>query len=208
MFRDRTSWLIGRAEGIGASDAASIIGISPWKSNLQLWLEKTGQRQTPQLDGNAAVEMGNALEDPVRQVFRAKHPEYIVTHFPFDILYQTERPWLRATLDGEIIETATGRRGIYEGKTATCIKRSDWAKWQEGIPEHYLAQCLWQLLATGWDFVILTALLMNMEGDRCEYREYLIERDDYKDDLQFLLQQGEKFWRYVEIKTMPPMVLK
>lgn len=208
-YETRELWLIGREKGIGASDAAAILGLSPWKSNLQLWLEKTGQRTTAEITGNEAIDLGNRLEPNVRQIFKAKHfNDLHVAYYPYDILYQSERPWLRATLDGEITEIATGRRGIYEGKTATCIKRSDWGKWQNGIPQNYLVQCLWQMLATDAEFVYLVAFLMNKEGDRCEYREYLLEREEHLEDLNFVLEEGQKFWKYVETKQMPPMVLK
>ena len=42
LVDNRTDWLKARRKGIGGSDAASVLGISPWKSNVQLWEEKTG----------------------------------------------------------------------------------------------------------------------------------------------------------------------
>ena len=206
-YDNRKDWLKARHYGIGASDAAAIIGVSPWLSNLQLWFDKTGEPAEEDSVKNAAVQLGVSLEDPVRQVFKAKHPEFTIEHYPYDILYQDELPWLRATLDGEIIDTATGRKGIYEGKTATCIKRMDWGRWSNGVPEHYLIQCLWQLKATGYDFVYLTAFLMNKEGDRCEYREYYLDRNECTEDIEYLTEEGSKFWKYVEEKKMPPMKL-
>ena len=35
-------WLRERQNGIGASDAGTIIGVNHWKSNVELWAEKTG----------------------------------------------------------------------------------------------------------------------------------------------------------------------
>ena len=42
-------WLQVRRSGIGGSDAAAALGLSPWKSALELWQEKvSGQRQPTQ----------------------------------------------------------------------------------------------------------------------------------------------------------------
>lgn len=206
-YENRSEWLKARHYGIGASDAAAILGLSPWRSNVQLWIEKTGVPKAEDSVKNTAVQLGNVLENPVREVFRAKHPELNLEYYPFDILYQDSLPWLRATLDGEITEMETGRRGIYEGKTATCMKKADWAKWSTGIPEYYLTQCIWQLKATDYDFVYLTAFLMNPERDKCEYREYLLEKADCIEDMEYITAEGVKFWRYVENKKMPPMII-
>ena len=39
----REEWLAVRKRGIGSSDAAAAVGLSPYKSQLELWLEKTGR---------------------------------------------------------------------------------------------------------------------------------------------------------------------
>ena len=40
---DRDQWLEVRKGGIGSSDAAAAVGLHPYKSQLQLWMEKTGR---------------------------------------------------------------------------------------------------------------------------------------------------------------------
>ena len=42
---NREEWLKERKKGIGASEASCIIGVNPWKTNVELWQEKTGQRE-------------------------------------------------------------------------------------------------------------------------------------------------------------------
>ena len=39
---NREEWLKERKKGIGASEASCIIGVNPWKTNVELWQEKTG----------------------------------------------------------------------------------------------------------------------------------------------------------------------
>ena len=46
----REDWLQVRQQGIGSSDAAAAVGLSPYKSPLQLWAEKTGQARFPEPD--------------------------------------------------------------------------------------------------------------------------------------------------------------
>ena len=47
------------------------------------------------------------------------------------------------SLDGEIIELATGRKGIYEGKTAMIQNSQQYQVWKNGVPYNYLIQVLW-----------------------------------------------------------------
>ncbi|QHD09130.1 hypothetical protein PspR76_26865 [Pseudomonas sp. R76] len=39
----REDWLTVRKQGIGSSDAGAAVGLNPYKSQLELWLEKTGK---------------------------------------------------------------------------------------------------------------------------------------------------------------------
>ena len=39
----REDWLEMRKSGIGGSDAAAAVGLSPYQSMLELWLTKTGR---------------------------------------------------------------------------------------------------------------------------------------------------------------------
>ena len=41
LNQPRKDWLLERAKSIGASDSSAVLGINPWKSNVELWLEKT-----------------------------------------------------------------------------------------------------------------------------------------------------------------------
>ena len=65
----REQWLEERRKGIGGSDAAAIAGLSPWKSPVAVWLEKTGQVE-PEEPGEAAY-WGTVLEDVVARNFQS-----------------------------------------------------------------------------------------------------------------------------------------
>lgn len=204
-FETREEWLEGRGEGIGASDAAAVVGMSPWKSSLALWREKVGKAAPKDLSGSSAVEQGNRLEPALRTLFAAMHPELAVEYHQFDILSQAERPWLFATLDGELTD-GEGRRGILEIKTSTPTNAAHWKDWDGQIPRHYYLQILWQLLSTGWDYVFLFACLFNRDGD-ATVRTYKFERADCERDLDWLLPKAEVFWKHITDGTMPSQTL-
>ena len=208
-FPDRESWLQGRCAGIGASNAASAIGQSRWRSNVKLFRLITGKEKGGELIGNTAVEFGNRAEPVMRELFKLKHPEYTVEYHQYDILSQDNLPWLRATLDGDLWVDTPKRygqnKGVLEIKTATLKTKQQWEEWNGRMPQHYYIQCLHQLLATGWDYVILFALLMG--NSEWVIREFEIYRDDVEDDLAWLLEEEKKFWGYVERNEEPPEIL-
>lgn len=205
-YKDRESWLAGRSIGLGASNAAAAVGLSKWETNVSLWEHITGKVKCDPIIGNTAIEFGVRAEPVVREVFKLKHPEYKVKYHQFDILYQSERPWLRATLDGELVTDSPKRfgatNGILEIKTATLRTKAQWEDWNGKMPQNYYCQCLHQLLATDWDYVILFALLM---GDKdWTVREFHIGRDDAEEDMEWLLEEETKFWGFVERNERPP----
>lgn len=60
-------WLKWRGEGVTASDMPIILGLSPYKTPYQLWAEKTGRFNSPDISANPNVKRGNRLEDKARQ---------------------------------------------------------------------------------------------------------------------------------------------
>lgn len=202
----REEWLNARREcGIGASEAAAVVGVSPWMTPMELWRLKVGAAQSKDLSGSAAVSRGVRMEPVLRDLYAAMHPHYTVDYHAYDILYQEDRPWLFATLDGEVTDDQ-GRRGILEIKTSTPNGKLGWAKWDGQIPSHYMAQILHQMLATGWDFVDLLASLENMDGD-LSIRTYRFERTELTDDLAWLLEREEDFYKNHVLTGTPPAAI-
>lgn len=209
-FEDRDSWLAGRQNGLGASDAAAVVGFSPWATPVELWKLKLGMTDPKDLSGNDAVSQGVMMESILRDFFIATHSEYTIEHHPYDILFQPERPWLFATLDGELTDE-NGRKGILEIKTATPKGKNGWAEWSDGhMPQHYMCQVCHQLLATGYDFVMLYAALFSLDGSITIKPPYEIERSEHEEDLKWLLEKEERFWtRNILGGVMPqqPLIL-
>ena len=204
--KDREEWLAQRYRGIGGSEAAAAIGLSPWMNPIQLWKLKTRRAMPQDLSDNTAVQQGVAYEPILREFYKATHPQYEIWYHATDILYQEERPFIFATLDGEIMDE-TGRFGLLEIKTATPNGKAGWEQWSNGnMPQHYYVQVLHQLIATGYEFVSLFACLFSLNGDMT-LKSYEIERNEVKEDMAWLLAKEQEFWGYVERDIMPPMPL-
>lgn len=202
---DRATWLSQRTiQGIGGSEAAAIVGVSPWMTAIELWRLKTGQAQAKDLSDNEAVQRGVAMEPAIREFFKALHPTWTVEHHPYDILYQSERPYTFATLDGEITDDE-GQKRVLEIKTGTTQK---WNEWKDGsIPEHYAIQVAHQLLATGYAKANVIALLYRQNGDM-ELLEREVWREDFEEDIALLAEKEKDFWRCVQERRPPRQVIR
>lgn len=206
--KSREEWLSKRSMGIGASECSALIGQSPYMTANDLWNLKVGNTKPADLSDNEAVQLGVRLEKPLRELFKSLHPELKVSYKPFDMLYQEDYPFMYATLDGEFCEKGSNgrKRGILEIKTSTPNGKAGWDKWREQVPPNYYAQVTWQLLCTGYDYVILMAALFNNEGD-IQIRQYRFDRADMIEDMGYMMKKAVEFWNSVQNQTLPPMTL-
>lgn len=207
-FTNEGEWLSGRMNGIGGSDASAVVGLNPYKSNIDLFEEKIGRRVPEDISDKACVIYGKKAEEYIRELFRLDYPEYQVAHHEYRILQSKEHPFMQASLDGELIDQ-DGRKGILEIKTTNILQSMQYEKWKDRIPDNYYIQVLHYLLVTDWQFVVLRAHLNTAWGGekRTSVKHYFIERADVEDDLQMLLGEEQKFWKYVESGRKPPLIL-
>jgi len=89
-------WLKWRSQGITASDVPIILGLSPYKTPWQLWAEKTGKINAPDISDNPHVQRGIRLEDTIRQLAENRYDDVLL---PVCGEY-LEWNVLRASLDG------------------------------------------------------------------------------------------------------------
>lgn len=204
-------WLQERKNGIGASDAGTIIGVNKWKTNLQLWEEKTGRREPEDISDKPYVKYGHAAEEHIRELFALDHPELKVTYeSPYKIIRNDEAKYIFCTPDGELVNKETGAVGGLEIKTTEIMNGSQWREWDGRIPDQYYAQVCHQMLAAGWEFVWLRAQIKYTTRDgekRAETRDYLIEREEVKEDLNALLEAEIAFWEQVQTGRAPALKL-
>jgi putative phage-type endonuclease len=127
---------IDRTKTIGGSDVAAILGISPFRTRLDVWREKLlGQRDAIDTPGTRA---GTRFEPHVLAAYAAQLPAGSVVEKP----EPTIRGHLRASPDG--IATVGGWRRLVEVKTT--VFAQDWgAADSDEVPLHYAVQGMWYM---------------------------------------------------------------
>ena len=191
---DRDQWLEVRKGGIGSSDAAAAVGLHPYKSQLQLWMEKTGRDGgLPVVDPNddqSPMYWGTLLE-PIVAAHYTKRSGHRVRRVNA-VLQHPEHPWMRANLDREVVGAPDVQ--ILECKTAG-IHGS--RLWREGVPEYVQLQVMHQLAVTGKQAADVAVLIGGQE-----LQVFRIERDAAM--IAQLIALEQQFWWYVEHDKEPP----
>ncbi|HHM9419865.1 TPA: YqaJ viral recombinase family protein [Pseudomonas aeruginosa] len=192
----REDWLRIRKQGIGSSDAAAAVGLNPYKSQLELWLEKTGRdaglpKADPQ-DEESPMYWGNVLE-PIVAWHYSKRTSRKVRRINAVLQHpDPELSWMLANIDREVIGAEDVQ--ILECKTAGI---NGARLWKEGVPEYVQLQVMHQLAVTGKQAADVAVLLggQSLEIHRIERDEQMIAR---------LIELEQRFWQYVETDTPPP----
>lgn len=142
----RALWLKHRRAGLGGTDVAAVLGLSPWRTPLDVWIEKTGRGDTTDDGGSYATRRGQHLERFLLAEYAARHPGVILERPPA-LLAHPDLPWLRASLD-HLAHWRDETRAV-EAKTAGWRQRGDWWDDETLIPDSYAVQVLTYLAVTG-----------------------------------------------------------
>ena len=164
-MNDPTDFHARRLTGLGGSDAPAALGISPWRTPYDLYLEKTGQ-------GSAVIEtepmLWGTLLEPVivGEYLRRTGRSFLAQE---EMLRHPSYPWMIAHLDGAVYDPLKPR--ILEVKTAR-----DGRGWGEPgsdeIPLHYLVQMHHYLVVSG---AVVADLAVLIGGS--DFRVYEIRAD-------------------------------
>ncbi|MDH6610241.1 putative phage-type endonuclease [Streptomyces sp. SAI-208] len=173
-------WHAARANGIGGSEIAAVLGLSPHESRFSLWHRKQGNlgpmQETPEM------YWGKKHEPTICAEFTERHPELLV--LPSGTYQADDAPWWIANPD-RLGFTADGGLEVIEAKTAY----DDFEWGDEGtdqIPLHYKAQVRWYCRALGAQCARI-AVLFGLS----DYREYVVEADD--EDAHTMYVAGQEF---------------
>lgn len=183
--------MIDRTKFLGSSDAAPAIGLSKWKSPVQLWLEKTGT--VPPMEDNIVLELGRFLEPFVLQKFE-EYMDAPVGHRQQELV-DPKRPWRVAHIDGRVDSL-----NLVEAKTAGMVFLSSNHGWGEPgtdeIPDQYLIQCQHSLSLDPEAEICWVPVLL-----RGVFAVYKIPRN--QEIIDALIEKEERFWDLVESGKMP-----
>lgn len=179
-----------RESYIGGSDAAAILGLSPWRTAYDVYLEKKGEGT--QFEESEAMSWGNILEEPVAREFSKRTGKKV--HKVNALLRRKEMPWMGAHLDRRVV----GENAILEVKTSG--RRDGWGEsGTDDLPDQYLCQVLHYLAVTGAEVAYVAALLCGQE-----LRIYTVPR---RDDLIEAIEAKEmEFWSCHVLPDEPPDV--
>lgn len=170
---------------IGASDAAAVLGVSPWKTPLELYWEKTGE-STPQAS-SIPMEVGKELESYVLRYAEQKLGQPILRQQ--EVIAHPHHDFIRATIDGAVGDA------LVEAKT-TSIADGWGDDGTDEIPIYYVAQCQHQMAVATATMVYVPVLIANRE-----LRMYVVRRDDQIIDT--ILTKEIEFWDRVKNLNPP-----
>ena len=185
-------WLQVRRSGIGGSDAAAALGLSPWKSALELWQEKVSGQNQPHQE-NEAMIWGRLMEPIITR-------EYVrrtgLTVTPMRSMLQAATwPWMLADLDG-LIEDPQRGTGVFEVKTASAYKQEEWG--EDRCPDSYLLQINHYMAVTGLSYAVICVLI---GGNKLQWMT--VDRDD--ELIASLVELEHRFWNHVLTQSPPPV---
>jgi putative phage-type endonuclease len=184
--KNREEWLAARKKGIGGSDAAAVLGLSPWQTPLDLFQEKMGL--VPEKPQSEAMLWGLILEEKIRQTYCDQTLRRVTT--PNRIISHPEHPWMLCNLDG-----------ITDDDRLVEIKNSSSSEWGEpgtdAIPIHYLCQVQHNLMVTRKRFCDVPVLLRGND-----FRIYTVESEPGIQAL--ILDKEQAFMRRIEKNEPPP----
>lgn len=196
---DSPEWHAARAQGIGASEVAAVLGLSPWESYFSLWHRKAGLIGPQPV--NDEMRWGHYLEPAIAARFADEHPELRVQRtgtwrakaMPFQIANPDRLAYARVGVSSSRFAYG-GRRVPVEIKWSP--NGDGWGKaGTDEIPIYYRCQIMWQLDVLGAPYGYVAALVGS------EYREYVVDYD--LTDALLMRNAAEEFMNSLERGEAP-----
>lgn len=188
---EREEWLEVRKRGIGSSDAAAAVGLCPYKSQLELWMDKTGRTVRSEEPGQDDPMYWGTLLEPFVAAAYAERTERKVRRLNA-VLQHPTYSFMLANIDREVV-------GAEDVQILECKTAGEYGSrlWRDGVPEYVQIQVQHQLTVTSKQAADVAVLLC---GQKLEVHR--IERDE--DVISRLIVLEARFWEHVEQDTPPP----
>ena len=176
-----------RTRGVGGTDAAAIMNLSPWRDPLDVWMEKTHHPQWTPKTASDAMKWGNLLEPVVRAAYEAKSDRHVLPGPKFD----EEPMWAEDGIryfhpDGWVLGPDGTVEGLWEGKTS-----SNPEAWADGVPDYYQVQ-----VQQGMDICQLPWCDVSVLINGNDFRTYRIVSDPALQEN--IRTEIEPFWAAVQ----------
>jgi putative phage-type endonuclease len=182
---------LARKNGLGGSDAAAVMGVSDWKSPVELFFEKTSVQEGKPINPESAF-FGNQFEDVIAQYYTLKTGNK--ARRKNKTVVSKKYPWMLANLDFAV----SGKKILLECKTASAFDYKSWG--EEGtdqIPMSYLCQVLHYMIVTEYHEAHVAVLfgINDLRIFKVQYNEVMANR---------LIEAERKFWFEHVLKKIPP----
>ena len=186
-------WHAMRANGIGASEIAAVLGLNPWLSPFTLWHVKAGTVE-PDRAGNAATYWGTIHEPAICAEWARLNPwadvQWCGTYA------RADEPWMTASPDRLVVDDET-TVAVLEAKTARSA--DGWGPdGSDEIPVHYRCQVMQQMHVMEVPVAYVAVLIGGSD-----FRTYTIDYDPA--EAAMLADAGRAFWQSVQDGTPPPL---
>jgi putative phage-type endonuclease len=195
-LNSRAEWLEARQKGLGGSDIAAVLGLSPYRGEWDVFLSKT---TPPKKEDEEApwLERGRYLESGVGQWYADKTGVELEVKDPDKYeLYEGEEPWMLGSPD--VIVVKPERYGL---EIKTSRSTHDWGpSGTDQVPVDYQLQCLWYSKVFDldrWDVAVL--LMMNDS-----FRRYTLLRD--KEVEKHVVDKCREWWDKRIVKGEAPPI--
>lgn len=194
-----------RKRYIGGSDIGPLLGISPWRTPVDVWTSKTREDEPVERE-KPIFRRGKRWEGAVAEMlteelqYRGHKVEIIGSNQRFQ---DAEHPMFAAEIDFEVRLDDEQDITNVELKTVTPFASHKWGEsMSDDMPVWYTAQCMWGLgVAPGRRKRAILAALFGAD----ELRTYPVERDD--NVIAGMRNHALAFWNeYVLTKVAPPPV--
>ena len=183
------SYLEERRKGIGGSDVAAILGLSPWKTPYRVYQEK--RKEIDDWQGNPQTDWGIRMEPVLRQWYSDITGRAV--RVPEGIIKSDQYPFMFASLDGftddrRVVEIKTARHGQDWGEPGT-----------NEIPDYYALQCHHYMIVTGYE---VTDVPVSISGSS----PALYEVPADKEIADMIIETCAEFWKRVQEGNPPDPV--
>jgi len=182
-----------RKSGIGGSDCAAIMGLSKWRTPLDVYLDKIDKDIPYNAQESEAFYFGNLLEPVVIKEYE-KRSKNTCSKLK-DTIKNNKHPWLLANIDALVED----KKIIVEAKTTRYFS-DDWGyDGGDKIPQEYLIQVAHYCLVLDYDVAHIAVL-----GATNDFRIYVYNRS--KELEKLIIEKTKRFWEENVLKNIPPSV--
>lgn len=186
-----SQFLLARMSGIGGSDVAGIMELSPWASPMSVFRDKMIVPE-PDLPDPPWMEWGRRLEPVIATWYVDFNDRERSLTTCRELLRSDTCPWMHANIDMWVDCPEKGR-GVCEIKNVSAFTASDW---KNGPPLHYQLQVQHYLHVTGCTWGVFVIFL----GNDCRWVD--VERDDKL--IETIIEVTREFWQQVQ-DDRPPL---